>query len=303
VVRHLEILHHVDVGDLGPLHDLFRAAEQVDHRRPLSDHLWLDLLHGGREGFAGVFQWGSDRLRPIGYAQVSRAPRSWLVELVLDPEHRPDLIELGTELVEACLDQIPDDGHPVLWWVTERTEAHDHIAAANGLVARRDLLQLRRPLPLDPPTAGEEPITTRAFEPGVDDQPWLELNNRAFEGHPEQGGWDLATLDSRMEEDWFDPEGFRLHERDGRLVGFCWTKVHTETDPALGEIYVIGVDPSEHGRGLGRALTRAGFAHLAQRGITVGMLHVDAGNQAAMQLYSSLGCTVHRTDRAYELVR
>ena len=46
---------------------------------------------------------------------------------------------------------------------------------------------------------------------------------------------------------------------DGRLAGFCWTKVHDDEEPPLGEIYVIAVDPDFVGRGLGRALTVAGL--------------------------------------------
>ncbi|HEY8092879.1 MAG TPA: GNAT family N-acetyltransferase, partial [Acidimicrobiales bacterium] len=98
---------------------------------------------------------------------------------------------------------------------------------------------------------------------------------------------------------WFDPEGFLLHEREGRLAAFCWTKVHHGHDPVLGEIYVIAVDPDFHGRGLGRAMTLAGLDHLSAQGVPVGMLYVDADNPAALHLYASLGFTIHRTDRAY----
>ena len=37
----------------------------------------------------------------------------------------------------------------------------------------------------------------------------------------------------------------------GRLLGFHWTKV----EDGVGEVYVVGVDPSAHGAGLGTALT------------------------------------------------
>ncbi len=123
--------------------------------------------------------------------------------------------------------------------------------------------------------------------------------NAAFAGHPEQGGWDRDTLEQRERETWFDPEGFLLHERDGELAAFCWTKVHDELDPPAGEIYVIAVHPRAHGLGLGKALTIAGLRHLGGRGLTEALLHVDAGNPAAVGLYEHLGFGIHRIDQAF----
>ena len=121
--------------------------------------------------------------------------------------------------------------------------------------------------------------------PGEDEAAWVAVNNRAFAGHPEQGAWTVEMLRRREREPWFDPAGFLLaFDADG-LAGSCWTKIHPPQPPrepdALGEIYVIGADPTRQGRGLGRALTAGGLASLAARGITVGMLFVDADNEAA----------------------
>ena len=141
--------------------------------------------------------------------------------------------------------------------------------------------------------------TVRTFRPGEDEAAWLEVNNRAFAGHPEQGDWTLATIEAREAEDWFHPAGFLLaFDADG-LAGFCWTKVHLDTQPVLGEIYVIAVDPDFHGLGLGRAMTIAGLDHLARAGVGVGMLFVDADNAAALGLYRDLGFSIHRTDCAF----
>ena len=123
----------------------------------------------------------------------------------------------------------------------------------------------------------------------------MATNNRAFASHPEQGHWDLATLLEREEEAWFDPDGLLLLEEDGRLAGSCWTKIHADTEPPMGEIYVIGVDPDFHGRGWGRALTEAGLDWLADQGLTVGMLYVDADNTAAVSHVPVDG--VHRPPR------
>jgi mycothiol synthase len=184
---------------------------------------------------------------------------------------------------------------PVTVWWPAPTDAVDHAAAAAGFAWGRDLFQLRRPLPLS--VASD--LEVRAFVPGSDDVAWLEVNNRAFEWHTEQGGWSIADLKHREDEGWFDPAGFLLHEEDGKLAGFCWTKIHAAEDPPLGEIYVIGVDPAFAGRGFGKKLTVAGLTYLAGRGIRVGMLYVDASNTVALAMYDHLGFTAHHVHRSY----
>jgi mycothiol synthase len=177
--------------------------------------------------------------------------------------------------------------------VTGAGEIHDAMAAANGFTLRREILRLARDLPVDEPWS----LAVRPFVPGRDDDAWLAVNNRAFAWHPDQGGWTRAQLDERLAEPWFDPAGFLLHEEDGRLAGFCWTKVHAAEHPPLGEIFVIAVDPDFAGRGLGRGLVLAGLDHLAQRGLRDAILYVESSNAPARRLYDDLGFTVAASDR------
>jgi len=155
---------------------------------------------------------------------------------------------------------------------------------------------------LDTPQVAEG-ITIRAFVVGRDEEAWVDLNARAFSRHPEQGAWTRADLDLREREPWFDPAGFFLAERAGKIVGFHWTKIHGRGDEAgahdheaIGEVYVVGVDPAERGTGLGRALTLVGLLYLRARGLFQVMLYVDADNTPAIRLYESLGFTRWHTD-------
>jgi mycothiol synthase len=172
-------------------------------------------------------------------------------------------------------------------------EAHRALAEANGFELRREILRLGRPLPVGEPWS----LPVRPFRVGEDEAAWLEVNNRAFAWHPEQGGWTVADLQAREAEPWFDPEGFLLHERDGRLAAFCWTKVHDAERPPLGEIYVIAVDPDAAGAGTGRAIVLAGLDHLARRGLRDAILYVESTNTRARALYDRLGFTTVATDR------
>ena len=191
-------------------------------------------------------------------------------------------------------------GHIVLWKFGA-TDADDDAFAAQGFAVSRDLYEMRVPLPLAEQPAWPGGVTVRDFEPGRDNAAWLVVNNRAFANHPEQGGWIESTLERRIADPWFDPSIFVLAFDDEGLAGYNWCKVHEGhgREPALGEIFVIGVDPRTAGTGIGRALAIEGLNRMAARGITTGSLFTDAANERALKLYYSLGFTVHRIDRAY----
>ena len=231
--------------------------------------------------------------RTLGHATVTVGNDSSTIS-VADAD-----AEATTALVTAALDTIAGAGGGVVhWWVTGATATDEATAASLGLIPGRRLLQMRRQLPTGLPVT----VTTRPFRQGVDEAAWVAVNNRAFAGHPEQGGWTVDTLLAREAEPWFDPAAFLLHERDGRLAAFCWTKLHEpdeSTPERLGEIYVIGVDPDFQGLGLGSQLTLAGLEAIVARGVETAMLYVDSANTTAVAMYERLGFTVHRVDVAF----
>lgn len=300
----LQVVRKVDPEALSSLKHLFDAVSQHDHHPALGEHKWLDLIHGGRAGFAGIIgidpDHGSADHGPIGYAHLSRhqdpVGAEWGLEIVVHPEHRGVGAELA--LVSAALDVVREAGGGHLHlWVFQPTEIHDSLAHRLGLSKGRDLLHMRVALPVAAEPQLPDGVTIRAFEAGRDEQAWLDVNNAAFEHHPEQGAWDLATFRRRMSTAWFDARDLLLALNGSAVVGSNWTKL--DHDAGVGEIYVIAVDPTHHGSGLGKALSLAGLAHMYQRGMREGSLYVDADNSKALEMYRKIGFEVDHRDRAY----
>jgi len=174
-------------------------------------------------------------------------------------------------------------------WIHGTDDERGQLMDSKGFSSDRTLLQMRLPLP-----AVETDLVTSPFTEGDIDE-FVAVNNRAFHWHPEQSGLTPEAVRADMSQPWFDAGGFRLHRIDGQLAAFCWTKIHTEPE-ALGEIYVIAVDPEFHGQGLGKAMTLAGLQWLADRRLSTAMLYVESDNHAAVATYRKIGFDVHRTD-------
>ncbi len=241
---------------------------------------------------------------------LSGDPERWLVELdVSNPTTPGDPSdELGTNddrarrLLEAATQAVAIQGGGRLeYWIERIHQRSDDIPTQAGFVPYRDLLRLRRELP-----ALITDLVVRPFRE-ADAEAFLECNNRAFDWHPEQGEMTSEDLATKQAEPWYDPEGFLLLEEvdaegEPAITGFCWTKVHADEKPALGEIYAIAVDPEHHGRGLGRELTLAGLSHLAGRGLRHAILYVESDNRPARKMYQGLGFESEFTSRAYQRI-
>jgi mycothiol synthase len=312
----------VDPGTADAARALWSRAEDADRVAPVSEAFAL-ALGPARAGVAHLLRLDGDEL--VGYGQVAGTGADASAELVVDPGHRRS--GHGRALLEGVLAA----GARSVWAHGDLPAARA-LAAAAGMERTRSLYLMGRPL-TDADAADPvlpEGYSVRAFEPGRDDEVWVRLNATAFAHHPEQGRLTVDDLHERMAQPWFDPAGFLLVEREGRLVAFHWTKVDPTATPALrlsdrrklasdaafsdsstdevrevergggvGEVYVVGVHPDEQGHGLGGPLTGLGLAHLARRGVTEVHLYVDGDNTAARRTYTRLGFTDLATDGQY----
>ena len=264
-----------DTGVAAEIRRVMAAATDADGATPLDEAAILELR---RHGLGGSTMW----VAPSGFAWL----HDGAVDLVVDPEARGRGV--GRALATTVLASV--DG-PLLAWSHGNHPAAAALASDLGFDRIRDLWVMRRELSSLPPLGTyADGIEVRPFRVGEDEDAFLAVNAEAFARHPEQGGMTREALDARLEEPWFDPDGFFLAERGGELIGFHWTKVHDERPPH-GEVYVVGVSPRAQGGGLGKRLTLTGLHHLAGLGLAEVLLYVEADNTPAIAVYERLGFT------------
>jgi mycothiol synthase len=179
-------------------------------------------------------------------------------------------------------------------WVYDPAVAR--VVTAMGFRVERELVQMRMDLPCKQEAAPVPYVKIAPFHE-ADAAAWVDVNNRAFAGHPENGAWTVETLRARTQLPWFDAPGLLMGWSGPHLIGFCWTKVHPG---GLGEIYVVGVDPDWQGRSVGKHLTLEGLRYLHEkRGVRSAMLYVDAAETRAVRMYRSIGFVVDHVDRSF----
>jgi mycothiol synthase len=268
----------MDDASLATLRAITDAAAAADGAQPLDEGAWRRLSNHADELAIHV--------EPgIGMTVLDGE----LLHLVVAPAHRRTGV--GARLLTGAL---AADDHAWQAWSHGDHPAAARLAAGFGFDRVRELWVMRRTLAgfegLPAPDGRQRFPTSqiRAFRPG-DEAELLRVNAAAFAHHPEQGGMDAEELAERMVEPWFDPEGlFVAMTDDDRMLGFHWTKRHSA---ALGEVYVVGIDPDAQGLGLGRTLVDLGLRHLRAAGLDDVLLYVEADNTSAVSLYDGLGFT------------
>ncbi|MEU4412122.1 mycothiol synthase [Nocardia salmonicida] len=289
----------VEPGTVSAVRALLERAADVDGVAPVSEQAVLSLaevdpstrhLLANRAG------------ELVGYANLVAAhdEHPAMAEVAVDPAARG--AGIGADLVRAAL---AEGGAGARVWAHGDLPAAKALATGLGLVTARELWQMRRSLatPELPDLEVPGDLILRTYAGPADDLEILRVNNAAFAWHPEQGGWTEREIAARRAESWFEPSGLFLAfdaADPSRLLGFHWTKQHPDAAPA-GEVYVVGVDPSAQGRGLGRLLTLAGLRYLRATGSSDVLLYTEADNTAAVRTYTKLGFAPAHIDVAYAL--
>jgi mycothiol synthase len=294
-------LDTLTAGDARAVTEMIDAATAADGVAPVSEGVVLSLTGSStaRHLVCRVEE------RVAGYANLvpAHGRHSAMAEVAVHPNFRAQGI--GTRLVGEALSA---GGPGTRVWAHGDLAPAKRVAERLDLTAARELLQLRRSLvaPQLPELVIPPDVRLRTYAGEVDDAELLRVNNAAFDWHPEQGGWTAADLAARRAEPWFDALGLFVaadpdHEPGtrGSMLGFHWTKVHTETPEPIGEVYVVAIDPAAQGRGLGRLLTLAGMHHLRVLGLGEVLLYTEGDNRAALRTYDRLGFTRYAVDVAY----
>lgn len=285
---------------------LIKAAHDFDGTPPIAEHVLLHLRHGGDKSDSHIVFEENNQVIAYAHLDATDLVAGPSVEAVVHPNHRGK--GLGSLILKEAIKVCGDKTR--IW-------SHGDLPAAKAIAASLKLERIWSNLLMNKSLGDIQPVTSkypiRTFISDFDNQAFLSLNNKVFANYPDQGGWSEDDLKVRLNEEWFQKEGFFVAEDKGELIGFCWTKIHGahthshsgEDDDhghdALGEIYVLALNPDYKGQGVGRDLTITGLNYLKYQGLNNVMLYVGVENKPAFNLYKSLGFDEFGSDVMYRV--
>ena len=299
-VTSTEVFKQLNSADVERVSQLLSKATSVDGVRPLSEHAWLHL-HSSESGLH-ILGFLNDEFSAYAHVDITDLVDGTSTEMVVSPAARNQ--GLGRAMVERALELSPDGR--LRLWAHGATVAAQSFADSIGYLLNRSLWQMRRSLfaPL-PATQIPQGVRIRTFDPLTDIPGVLAINARAFTDLPDQGSWNEHDITARLSESWYNADGFfiAVDSQSEAILGFHWTKVHgsglhgsDHSHEAIGEVYVLAVDPTHRVPGLGRALTTYGLTYLRELGLRQAMLYVDSSNERGISLYEALGFVHWDTD-------
>ena len=262
--------------NVADVREFLAEVADADGHPPLSENKVTTL---GREmNRVGVWSDG-EGLCLVAVAAWHAGHGHWAIEAAVAPRRRTANDEEAA--VERATGLISTE-EPHSFWAFRPGQVD--AAGRLGYVQGRAVLRMSGPMPTQRPASvpgiSIGPMTVSDVE-GI-----VAVNNSAFADHREQGSMTVEGFRSLMTLAWFDPMGVHVARSGERIVGFCMTK-HEEQ--AVGEVYVLAVDPDRSGLGIGRALAQRGYAAMAASGAVTARAWVDEDNRPAVGLYEVLG--------------
>ena len=302
----MQHLNHLSKSQQESVLALINAAHDFDGTPPIAEHVLLHLRHGGDKSDSHIVFEENNQVIAYAHLDTTDLVAGPSVEAVVHPNHRGK--GLGALILKEAIKVCGDKTR--IW-------SHGDLPAAKSIAKSLKLERLWSNLLMNKSLGEIQPVTSkypiRTFIPDLDNQAFLSLNNKVFANYPDQGGWSEDDLRVRLNEAWFEKEGFFIAEDKGELIGFCWTKIHgahthshsgdddDHGHDALGEIYVLAVNPDYKGQGVGRDLTITGLNYLKYQGLKNVMLYVGVENKPAFNLYKSLGFNEFGSDVMYRV--
>jgi GNAT superfamily N-acetyltransferase len=132
-------------------------------------------------------------------------------------------------------------------------------------------------------------LSIRAWAPVFD----AELDIVGSELFERLEGKDWRVRQQKSVEDVLADEAVRVWvaDVDGRAVGFAAAKLDVEH--AMGEVYMLAVDPDHQRQGIGAALTVTATDWIREAGVPVAMIDTggDDGHAPARRVYERAGYT------------
>jgi mycothiol synthase len=273
---------------------VLQARDIADFGAP--DFTLEDLLDQWR---ADTFDLASDAVLAVdahdvvvGYA-TTWAPGALAV---VDPGREG--VGVGTALLGWTEQRARRAGEAVYrqWIAGPNTRAHELLERA-GYRQVRSYWRMGRelesglPRPPEPPGVEIAPIALEA-----DARALHVASEAAFAANADHTPEDFAVFRAHhLTAHDFDAGLSSVARREGRIAGFILCR--RWNDEGVGFVDLLGVDPSERGRGLGSVLLRTAFAAFAEAGLREAQLGVASDNPGALTLYERLGMAIrHRAD-------
>lgn len=171
-----------------------------------------------------------------------------------------------------------------------------------GFTPTRYFFTMRRSLelPIEQPQLPPG-FTMRHFQPGPDDEEWIELGNLAFREHWNHHDSTGEDLQYELAAPHVRPDLYQLAlAPDGTFAAYCQCEIMQEQNErsgrAEGFVLGLGTHPRFRKLGLGRALLLNGLQQLKAAGMSSALISVDAENASgALKLYESVGFRTFET--------